>query len=182
MNYRFLYHIKMTLARLKMITRGVQTTVSVTDQYGVNPDETWMYGEWFYMTDDGIYGHEVKATEGSPPDSLTRWIIRQSKGFSRKGIEKITRSVMAYAYLVLSSQAQARSTIVGNSAPAVDAQQLFKETSMSLINEDLSIDTETYQGMLEHALPKVDFFSRHRHIHVSKQFKLSHWKQGRIQQ
>ena len=64
---------------------------------------------------------------------------------------------MAYVYLVLSSQAQARSTIVGNSAPGVDAQQLFKDTFKSLINEDLSIDIEKYQGVLEHALSKVDF-------------------------
>ena len=116
-----------------------------------------MYGEWFYTTDHGIFGHEVKATERSPPDNLTRWIVTQSKGFTRKGIEKISRSVMAYVYLVLSSQVQARSTIVGNSAPAVDAQQLFKDTFKSLINEDLSIDIEKYQGVLEHALSKVDF-------------------------
>ena len=45
---------------------------SVCDQYGVNPDETWMYGDWFYTTDYGIFGHEVKATERSPPDNLTR--------------------------------------------------------------------------------------------------------------
>ena len=64
---------------------------------------------------------------------------------------------MAYVYLVLSSQVQARSTIVGNSAPAVDAQQLFKDTFKSLINEDLSIDIGKYQGVLEHALSKVDF-------------------------
>ena len=64
---------------------------------------------------------------------------------------------MAYVYLVLSSQVQARSTIVGNSAPAVDAQQLFKDTFKSLINEDLPIDIKKYQGVLEHALSKVDF-------------------------
>ena len=64
---------------------------------------------------------------------------------------------MAYFYLVLSSQTQTRSTIVGNSAPAVDAQQLFIDTFKSLINEDLSIDIEKYQGVLKHALSKVDF-------------------------
>ena len=31
---------------------------SVCDQYGVNPDETWMYGEWFYTTDYDIFSHE----------------------------------------------------------------------------------------------------------------------------
>ena len=116
-----------------------------------------MYGESFYMTDYGTFGHEVKATESSPPDNLTRWIIAQSKGLTRKDIEKMSRSVMTYVYLVLSSRAKARSTVVDNSAPAVDAQQLFKDTFKSLINEGLSIDIEKYKGVLEHALSKVDF-------------------------
>ena len=95
---------------------------SVSDDYGVNPDETWMHRDWFYTTGYGIFDHEVTATGGSRPDSLTRWIITQSKAFTRKGIEKISRSVRAYVYLVLTSQVQARSRIVGNSVPAVDGQ------------------------------------------------------------
>ena len=109
------------------------------------------------MTDYDIFGHEVKATERSSPDNLTQWIITQSKGFTKKGIEKVSRSVMAYVYLGFTSQVQARSSIVGNSAPAVDAQQIFKDTFKSLIKEDLSIDIKKYQGVLEHALSKVDF-------------------------
>ena len=64
-----------------------------------------------------------------------------------------------YVYLVLTSQVQARSSIVGNSAPAVDAQQALKGIFKALINEDCSIgiDIERYQGVLEHALSKVDF-------------------------
>ena len=52
----------------------------------------------------------------------------------------------AYVYLALTFQVQARSSIVGNSAPAVDAQQALK-----------GIDIERYQGVLKHALSKVDF-------------------------
>ena len=132
---------------------------SICHDYGVDANETWMYGDWFYTTDYAIFGHEVKATERSPPDNLTRWIITQSKGFSKKGIEQISRSVRAYVYLVLTSQVQARSSIVGNSAPAVDAQQVFKSTFKALINEDYSIgiDIERYQGVLQHALSRVDF-------------------------
>ena len=132
---------------------------SICDDYGVDANETWMHGDWFYTTDYAIFGHEVKATERSPPDNLTRWIITQSKGFTRKSIEQISRSVRAYVYLVLTSQVQARSSIVGNSAPAVDTQQVFKSTFNALINEDYSIgtDIERYQGVLEHALSKVDF-------------------------
>ena len=99
---------------------------SVCDDYGVDANETWMHGDWFYTTDYAFFGHKVKATERSPPDNLTRWSITQSKGFTKKGIKKISRSVRAYAYLVLTSQVQVKSSIVGNSAPAVDAQQALK--------------------------------------------------------
>ena len=64
---------------------------------------------------------------------------------------------MVYVYLVLSSQVTARSTIIDNSAPAVDAQKIFKDTFNDLIKGDLSIDTEKYQGVLQHALSKVNF-------------------------
>ena len=65
----------------------------------------------------------------------------------------------AYVYLVLTSQVQARSSIVGNSAPVVDAQQGIKGMFKALINEDYStgIDIERYQEVLEHVLSKVDF-------------------------
>ena len=65
----------------------------------------------------------------------------------------------AYVYLALTSQVQTRSSIAGNSAPAVDAQQVFKSMFKALINEDYSIGigSERYQGVLEHALSTVDF-------------------------
>ena len=44
---------------------------SICDDYGVDANETWMHGDWFYTTDYAIFGHEVKATERSPPDNLT---------------------------------------------------------------------------------------------------------------
>ena len=132
---------------------------SICDDYGVDADETWMYGDWFYTSDYAVFGHEVKATERHPPDNLTRWMITQSKGFTRKTIEKISRSARAYVYLVFTSQVQARSNIVRNSAPAIGAQKVFKSTYKTLINEDysISIDIERNQGVLEHALSKAYF-------------------------
>ena len=149
--------MKMALAKLKIVTLTVR--IIIYDKYGVDPTETWIYGDWFYTTNYGVFGHEVKATKRSPPENFTRWIIAQSKGFTKKGIKKIRRSVSAYVYLVLTSQVQARSSIVGNSTSELDAQQALKGMFKALINEDYSIgvDIERYQGVLEHALSKVDF-------------------------
>ena len=55
------------------------------------------------------------------PDSMTRWIIEASDGFTDLGLLKISESVRAYAYLILRSQASARSRIVGNTASALTA-------------------------------------------------------------
>ena len=65
--------------------------------------------------------------------------LHSQKVLQKIGIEKISRSVRAYIYLVFTSQIQARSTIVGNSAPAVEAEQALKGMFNALINEDYSI-------------------------------------------
>ena len=59
------------------------------------------------------------------PDSMTRWIIEKSVDFTDVGLYRISESVRAYAYLILSSQASARSSIVGNTASALTAQSTF---------------------------------------------------------
>ena len=100
-----------------------------------------------------------KATKRPPPDDVARWVITRSRGLTREHIEEISRSVRAYVYLLLTSQVQARSSIVGNSASVVDTQEVFKSTFKALIDEDYSIsnDIQRYQDVLEHALSKVDF-------------------------
>ena len=35
---------------------------SICDEYGIDGNESWMYGDWFYKTGYGIFGHEIKAT------------------------------------------------------------------------------------------------------------------------
>ena len=56
---------------------------------------------------------------------MIQWIIERSVGFTDVGLYKISESVRAYAYLILSSQASARSPIVGNLASALTAQSAF---------------------------------------------------------
>ena len=82
---------------------------SICDDYGVNADKTWMHGNWFYTTSYGNFGNRRKATKSSPPDNLKRWIITQSNGFTRKCVEKISRSegqISVYSLLLRLGQDQ----------------------------------------------------------------------------
>ena len=68
------------------------------------------------------------------PDSMTRWIIEGSVGFTDVGLYKISESVRAYAYLILSSQASARASIIGNTASALIAQSAFLNNFEDIVN------------------------------------------------
>ena len=74
----------------------------------------WSYQRGIHWPDDYL-----------GPDSMTWWIIEKSVGFTDVGLLRISESVRAYAYLNLSSQASARSGIVGNTASALTAQSAF---------------------------------------------------------
>ena len=67
----------------------------ICNDYGINPNETWIHGDWFYMTSYAIFTTESKAIKRSPPDDVGRWVITRSRGLTRKDIEKISRSVTA---------------------------------------------------------------------------------------
>ena len=110
--------------------------------------------EKFYWT----YQHSV----GWPddyigPDSMTRWIIEKSVGFTDVGLFRTSQSVRAYAYLILSSHTSAR--MVGNTASAVTAQSAFLNNFEDIVNRRVNIreDIKHYRDTLSYASSKVDY-------------------------
>lgn len=77
------------------------------------------------MAKYSVFNGGGKFSERSLSGNLTRWMFTQSKGLTRKGVEEVRKSMRAYVYLVLTSQVQVRSSIVGNAASVVDAQQVL---------------------------------------------------------
>ena len=90
---------------------------------------------------------------------MTRWIIEGSDGFTDVGLYKISESVRAYAYLILSFQASARSGIVGNTASALTTQSAFLNNFEDIVNRrvDIREDIKCYQDTLSYASSKVDY-------------------------
>ena len=92
------------------------------------------------------------------PDSMTRWIIEASVGFTDMGLLKISESVRAYTHLILSSQASARSEIVGNTVSALTAQSAFLNNFENVVNcrVDIREDIKNYQDTRSYASSKVN--------------------------
>ena len=85
----------------------------------------------FYRT----YQHSVHwPNDYIGPDSMTWWILEVSDGFTDVGLLRISESVRAYAYLILSSQTSARSSVVGNTASSLTAQSAFLNNFENVVN------------------------------------------------
>ena len=172
--YRFYvyYHMRLILYRLKVALPreerykkannpySKEDYFQVCEEYGVDPLEVWLFGDWYYTEKWAVFCcNEGKRTKVAPPKNLTHWILKTSKGFMRIGLTIISKSVRAYVYLLLTSQVQARSKIVGKTTNAFEAQNIYMNSFEELLKSDYSIadDIARYQGVLEHAMSKVAF-------------------------
>ena len=78
------------------------------------------------------------------PDSMTRWLI---DGFTNVVLYKISESVRAYAYLILSSQASARSGIVGNTTSVLTAQSAFLNNFENAVSRRVDMREDINAGI-----------------------------------
>ena len=72
-------------------------------------------------------------------DSVTHLIIKKSQGFTDVGLLRISESIRAYAYLVLSSKASVRSRMIGNTTSALTTQKAFLHNFEDIVNRRVDI-------------------------------------------
>ena len=128
----------------------------ICEDYRVPNDPMRYRDENFYWT----YQHGVHWPDDYiGPDSMTWWILEKSVSFKNVGLLRISESVRAYAYLILSSQASARSSIVENTASALTAQSAFLNNFEDIVTRRVNIqeDIKRYEDTLSYASSKVDY-------------------------
>ena len=168
--YRFhvYYHVRKILKRLQTPLpheTGFNTAdnpytesdfFKICEDYRVPNDPMRYRDENFYWT----YQHGVHWPDDYlGPDSMTQWIIEKSVGFTDVGLLRISKSIRTYAYLILSSQASARSSIIGNSASSLTAQSAFLNNFENVVNRrvDIQENVKRYQETLSYTSSKVDY-------------------------
>ena len=92
-------------------------------------------------------------------NSFSRWIIEKSNGLTMLGLQKLSKSVRDYTYLILTSQTSTRGPIVGHEARNLDAQRTFLNTFENTVNRRVNIpeDIRRFQKTLQYARSKVDY-------------------------
>ena len=130
--------------------------LKICEDYRVLNDPMRYWDEKFYWTYQRGIGWP---DDYIGPNSMTQWIIETSVGFTDVGLSRISESVRAYAFLILSSQASARSSVVGNTASALTAQSAFLNNFEDIVNRSVNIqeDIKRYQDTLSYTSSKVDY-------------------------
>ena len=151
--YRFhvYYHVRRILERLQTLLpheTGFNAAdnpytesefLKMCEDYRVPNDPMKYHDEKFYWTyQRGVHWPD----DYLGPDSMMRWLIEKSVGFTDVGLLTISESVRAYAYLILSSQASARSSIIGNSASSLTAQSAFSNNFENVLNRRVDIQED----------------------------------------
>ena len=108
----------------------------------------------YYFDRSGKYGNY-----SYEHNDWSRWILNSSHGFTKYGLEKISESIRAYSYLVLTSQASARHGILGDTAQSLAAQRIFYDNLGDVINKAVSLEADIgrYQSTLKYARSTLDY-------------------------
>ena len=135
-HFHVYYHVRRVLKRLQ-VPLPYKTSFNVADNpyteseffkicenYRIPNDPMKYQDEKFYWSyQRGVHW----PNDYLGPDPMTQWIIETSVGFTDVGLLKVSESVKAYAYLILSSQASARSGIVGKNSKCSHSSISFLE-------------------------------------------------------
>ena len=142
-HFHVYYHVRRILKRLQTPLPHVtgfnaadnpfteSEFLKICEDYSVPNDPMRYKHEKFYWTYQRGVGWP---DDYLGPDSMARWIIEKSVGLTDVGLLRISESIRAYAYLILSSQASVRSPIVENLASALTAQSAFLNSFENVVN------------------------------------------------
>ena len=134
--------------------------IGICSEYGVSNDLTKWRNQKYFST------WQSRAWETGKPgmsyineNSFSRWIIEKLDGLTMLGIQKLSKSVRDYAYLILTSQTSTRGPIVGHEVRNLDAQRTFLNTFENIVNRRVNIpeDIRRFQKTLQYARSKVDY-------------------------
>ena len=132
----------------------------ICSEYGVSNDLTkWRNQKYFSTWQSTAWETGKPGMSYINENSFSRWIIEKSDGLTTLGLQKLSKSVRDYAYLIPTSQTSTRGQIVGHEARNLDAQRTFLNTFENIVNRTVNIpeDIRRFQKTLQYARSKVDY-------------------------
>ena len=134
--------------------------IGICSEYGVSNDLTkWRNQKYFSTWQSRAWETGKPGTSYINGNSFSRWIIEKLDGLTTLGLQKLSKSVRDYTYLILTSQTSTRGPIIVHEARNLDAQLTFLNIFENIVNRRVNIpeDIRRFQKTLQYARSKVDY-------------------------
>ena len=93
----------------------------IRDEYGCSTKRMGVYKDEYYFDRSGTSGNYAYQQ-----NNWSRWIMNTSHGFTKYGLEKISESIRAYSYLVLTSFCKTRYSRKYSASPCCTTNLLWQ--------------------------------------------------------
>ena len=114
--------------------------IGTCNEYGVSNDLTkWRNQKYISTWQSRAWETGKSGMSYINENSFSRWIMEKSKGLTTLDLQKLSKSVRDYTYLILTSQTSTRGLIVGHEAQNLDAQRTLLNTFENIVNRILNI-------------------------------------------
>ena len=117
--------------------------IKICGEYGVSNDLTkWRNQKYFSSWQSKAWETGKSGMSYINENSFSRGVIEKSDGLTKLGLQKLSKSVRDYTYLVLTSQTSIRAQIIGHEARNLDAQRTFLNTFENIVNRRVNIPAD----------------------------------------
>ena len=134
--------------------------MGICSEYGVGNDLTkWRNQKYFSTWQSRAWKTGKPGMSYINENSFLRWIIEKFEGLTTLGLQKLSKTVRDYTYLMLTSQTSMRGPIIGHETRNLDAQRTFLNSFKNIVKRRVNIpeDIRRFQKTLQYAGSKVDY-------------------------
>ncbi len=130
----------------------------ICNEFNVDSKVAWKSPKLVPPTTSGYYTEPVYSLKPLKISHFCNFMLNVSNGLTQIGVEMLNDSIRAYSWLLLTSQANIRSSIIGV-GKELDSQREFILRLEKRISEDINLakSIADYQDELKFARSKVDY-------------------------
>jgi len=133
----------------------------VTEAYNEKMDgkytNKWPDGVFKFKDEKDYGGYTLDHISPLEKHPYQYFMLNESKGLTKAGLSRLNQSIEAFVYCILGSQVQTRSSIIGNTGSAQEAQTVFLQLfESSIVETDISKSIQRYQLAIQESKQKLD--------------------------
>ena len=142
---------------VKIFDEVNDVTVAYNEKMDGKYTNKWPDGVFKFKDEKDYGGYTLDHISPLEKHPYLYFLLNAPKGLTKAGLSRLNQSIEAFVYCILGAQVQTRSSIIGNSGSAQEAQTVFLQLfESSIVGTDISKSIQRYQLAIQESKQKLD--------------------------